>query len=79
MGNTNEMTADQLEISNLKIQLDALNAENGVLHQTVTEVIRSNIKATTATVLYEKNLNLANAEINELKKTINELMQKKDN
>lgn len=76
MTDTNGMSAAELENLQLRGELEKLIAERGVVQEALNQILQANITVQTNNVLFEKNNKLLQAENEELKKTINDLMQK---
>lgn len=76
MADTNGMGAVELENLQLRGELEKLSAERGVVQEALNQILQANIAVQTNNVLFDKNNKLLQAENEELKKTINDLMQK---
>lgn len=76
MADTNEMSAAQLENLHMRGELEKLIAERGVVQEALNQILQANITVQTNNVLFEKNNKLLQEENEELKKVINDLMQK---
>lgn len=76
MADTTEMSAAQLENIQLRGELEKMLAEKGIVQEALNQILQANIQVQTHNVLFDKNNKLLQAENDELKKTINDLMQK---